>query len=310
MQADPEDINLPSQATLLHTVHSLLTITKKIGEVDPDVLKTVDDDGRNALYIACEVSSSSSLIEDLASLNPGAMTSKDDSDMRRSALGKACQREDLPLDTLEALIDKCPRHGWPCCGHNPNIKDTILHELCIYGDASMEVFRLLVDKFPECLLIRGLSGNTPLNLACMCGKISVDIVELLIDACPQALMETDTLHQNTPLHDACDFKRSTEIIVLLLNSAPYALKMRNSNGEYPLHLVPATLTVGALNQMIEGYPKALRQLTNQFMTPLYSACTKRPLAPVQNLVCLVEGFPLASLILGEQCSPFSIRVST
>jgi hypothetical protein len=100
MQAPTEDGELPSQATLLHTVDSLLTIIKKIGEEDPDVLETVDDDGRNALYIACEVSSSSTLIEDLASLNPGAMHTMDYSSKARSALGKACQRVDLPLATF------------------------------------------------------------------------------------------------------------------------------------------------------------------------------------------------------------------
>jgi hypothetical protein len=120
---------LPSHVHLLHTVHSLLTIIKKIGEVDPDVLETVDDDGRNALYIACEVSSSSTLIEDLASLNPYAMDTMDKSSEPRSALGKACQREDLPLVTLEVLIDKCPRQ-WPFDG-------TILHELFFNGGASL-----------------------------------------------------------------------------------------------------------------------------------------------------------------------------
>jgi hypothetical protein len=124
---------LARDTLLLHTVDSLLTIVKKIVEEDPDVLETVDNDDRNALNIACEVSSSSTLIKDLA-----------------------------------------------------------------YGNR----------RPSEC----------------------------------------------SALHLASYFQKSTDIIVLLLDCALYALKMKNSSGEYPLRLVSAALTVGTLDKMIEGYP--------------------------------------------------------
>jgi hypothetical protein len=41
------------------------------------------------------------------------------------------------------------------------------------------------------------------------------------------------------------------------------------------------------------------------MTHLWSACAKRPLAPVHNLVSLVEGFPLASLMLWHGLTPYA-----
>jgi hypothetical protein len=46
-----------------------LAIVKKIGYSNPHALATVDDLGCNALGIACEVSSSASLIDELATLN-------------------------------------------------------------------------------------------------------------------------------------------------------------------------------------------------------------------------------------------------
>jgi hypothetical protein len=131
----------------------------------PRALATVDDHGCNALGIACEVSSSANLIEELVTFNPGTMNVMDRKEW--TPLGKACQRDNLPREALEGLLEKCPRK-WPTyIDENPKIKYTILNELCQYG-ASLEVFRLLVNRFPECLRTKGTNLRaTPLYLACL-----------------------------------------------------------------------------------------------------------------------------------------------
>jgi hypothetical protein len=90
--------------------------------------------------------------------------------------------------------------------------------------ASLEVFRLLINRFPECLRIKTFGEATPLRLASH-GNVSANVLELLIDACPQQLIEPDD-RQNTPLPAACTMGSSEEIILLLLGCCKYALKMK------------------------------------------------------------------------------------
>jgi hypothetical protein len=118
-------------------------------------------------------------------------------------------------------------------------------------------------------------------------------VKLLIDACPRQLLEPDH-RQITPLHAALAFGSSADIILLLLKFGPYTLRSQRETGHYPLHYIPTIANVALQNQMVDGYPEALRQLNSDSQTPFLCACICAVL--VQILRCLVERFPVACLI--------------
>jgi hypothetical protein len=79
----------------------------------------------------------------------------------------------------------------------------------------------------------------------------------------------------TPLIVAfCHFAAS-DIIKLLLNRGPQAVKMKDHYGNYPLHAINRynnNHDVDLVSQVYNLYPKAIRQMDNEGETPLHFAC--------------------------------------
>lgn len=69
-------------------------------------------------------------------------------------------------------------HGW-----------TVLHWM-IFCQAPAKQVSMVVNEYPDALLIVNVDLKTPLHLAC-CHKDSIDTVQVLLDACPDALRIID-----------------------------------------------------------------------------------------------------------------------
>jgi hypothetical protein len=102
---------------------------------------------------------------------------------------------------------------------------------------SHQVISFLALFHLQALGMADANGNTPL-LCCLLTRhrlISLETACLLIKRFPQALTMPNKL-QEIPLHQAC-LQQLQEIIGLLANFCPQALKMGIVDGNIPLHLL-------------------------------------------------------------------------
>jgi ankyrin repeat protein len=110
----------------------------------------------------------------------------------------------------------------------------VLHDACEYG-APFEVFKMLLTRYPDAVRFKDtLNGEIPLHIACEYGGASTEGVETLINSYPKSLVEA-TGQGETPLNLACTGGASSDIIQLLLNRGPQAVKMKDNERNLPLH---------------------------------------------------------------------------
>jgi hypothetical protein len=256
----------------------LLDIFNKMGRDNPQD----KDKGTIALHIACMHSKSAPTIQELARLYPEAVNTP--VNQESTPLEHALERKNLPLQVYKTLLEACPLDG---------VLDectTVVHAACEWG-APLEVFRLLVTRFPDTLRFKqGGTGFTPLHTAGFEGKVSAKVVELLINANPDALMEFDD-DRETPL-SACSNDAPSGVIQLLMKHSPQAVKMTNYWGCLPLHFARGNSDPNVMSQVYDLYPQAIRKMNDYDAMPLHVACrwegtTKR------EIYFLAEKWPVA-----------------
>eukprot|EP00957_Ditylum_brightwellii_P170591 12985207-Ditylum_brightwellii.AAC.1 len=67
---------------------------------------------------------------------------------------------------------------------------------------------LLIQSNPDAIRERNKEGMTPLHSACSY-QASVEVVSLLLEIWPAAVMEKDN-YRMTPLHNSCEFEAPFE----------------------------------------------------------------------------------------------------
>lgn len=133
---------------------------------------------------------------------------------------------------------------------------TTLHDACERQDTATILVRSKVH--PEEAVREDDRGATPLHIACWQNP-PLQVIEALIEAFPGAIKDQD-VHGDTPLHVALtNPETSVHVIRTLIKSCPDAPSIANKEGLYPLH---KACRYGASEQVIdillETYPKALR----------------------------------------------------
>jgi len=124
------------------------------------------------------------------------------------------------------------------------------------------VLQTLVQAWPAAARIRDKEGFLPLHHLCWSHETNVLLadVELLVAAWPYALRVATTKRGMLPLHVACQYQVSTDVILFLIESYPLAAKVRNKRGELPLHIMAAAsekLDVAVLERLIQVWPSSV-----------------------------------------------------
>ena len=88
------------------------------------------------------------------------------------------------------------------------------------------LIKSLVEKHPQALREKNDRGFTPLHSAC-CYRASKEVIDFLLNQYPQALQEKSE-EGFTPLHDACRYRQSKEVIECLTLHYPGAACIPNS----------------------------------------------------------------------------------
>ncbi|KAL3767212.1 hypothetical protein ACHAWU_003303 [Discostella pseudostelligera] len=145
------------------------------------------------------------------------------------------------------------------------MSDTTLHELCKGFGALLS--RSKTPQFPEEAARVNDRGNLPLHAACSF-QATQDVVEALLKAYPQGASQPNGVG-NLPLHQAAMWQASAETVEVLLLHHPEGATCRNKYGSLPLHMAASNrASVDVVRLLIEAYPDALHLQNDDGMTPL------------------------------------------
>ena len=134
------------------------------------------------------------------------------------------------VDRLEALESMSTVAVWTT-GLDA-LGDSLLLEIC-KKQPSLHVIESWVQTFPKDPERQCLEGRLPLHYACTY-KASVQVVEALIHAFPQSLMSADVQDRMLPLHCACKEGATSDVIDYLLMAYPEATLVQDIHGKTPM----------------------------------------------------------------------------
>lgn len=165
--------------------------------------------------------------------------------------------------------------------------DTALHDLCKGFGALLS--RSKQPSFPEEAARLNDRGNLPLHAACSF-KASADVVETLLKAYPGGASQPNGVG-NLPIHQAAMWKASEATVEILLSKHPEGATVRNQYGSLPLHMAASSSAEPeVVKLLIDAYPDALHLQNDDGMTPLDLAMADETLANDQ-VIAMLEGRP-------------------
>mmetsp|Transcript_16223 Transcript_16223/g.30100 ORF Transcript_16223/g.30100 Transcript_16223/m.30100 type:complete len:589 (+) Transcript_16223:41-1807(+) len=167
------------------------------------------------------------------------------------------------------------------------MSDTKLHEFCKGFGALLS--RSKQPSFPEEASRLNDRGNLPLHAACSF-QATADVVEVLLRAYPGGASQPNGVG-NLPIHQAAMWQAPVESVEVLLVRHPEGATVRNQYGSLPLHMAAANrASPEVVKLLIDAYPDALHLQNDDGMTPLDLAMTDEAMVNEQ-VVAMLEGRP-------------------
>ena len=143
-------------------------------------------------------------------------------------------------------------------------------------------------QFPEEASLPNDRGNLPLHAACSF-QATADVLDALLKAFPSA-SSTPNAVGNLPLHQAAMWQAPPDSVELLLQHYVEGATVRNQYGSLPLHMAASNqASVEVVKLLIEAYPDALHLQNDDGMTPLDLALGDDSAS--DTIVALLEGRP-------------------
>ena len=110
-------------------------------------------------------------------------------------------------------------------------------------------------------------GNLPLHAACSF-QATADVVEVLLRAYPGGASQPNGVG-NLPIHQAAMWQAPVETVEVLLVRHPEGATVRNQYGSLPLHMAASNRAKPeVVKLLIDAYPDALHLQNDDGMTPL------------------------------------------
>ena len=131
-------------------------------------------------------------------------------------------------------------------------------------------------------------GNLPLHAACSF-QASQEVIDALLKAYPGGASQSNNVG-NLPIHQAAMWQAPVDTIELLLSRYPEGATVRNQYGSLPLHMAASNqATPEAVKLLIDAYPDALHLQNDDGMTPLDLALADPSTS--EAVFALLEGRP-------------------
>lgn len=132
-------------------------------------------------------------------------------------------------------------------------------------------------------------GNLPLHAACSF-QATADVVETLLRAYPGGASQPNGVG-NLPIHQAAMWQAPVETVEVLLARHPEGATVRNQYGSLPLHMAASNrASPEVVKLLIDAYPDALHLQNDDGMTPLDLALADKSMANDQ-VIAMLEGRP-------------------
>jgi len=168
------------------------------------------------------------------------------------------------------------------------MSDTKLHDFCKGFGALLS--RSKQPSFPEEASRLNDRGNLPLHAACSF-QATADVVEVLLRAYPGGASQPNGVG-NLPIHQAAMWQAPVESVEVLLVRHPEGATVRNQYGSLPLHMAASNrASPEVVKLLIDAYPDALHLQNDDGMTPLDLAMADEAMVNDQ-VVAMLEGRPL------------------
>lgn len=164
--------------------------------------------------------------------------------------------------------------------------DTTLHDLCKGFGALLS--RAKNPSFPEESSRLNERGNLPLHAACSF-QATAEVVETLLKAYPGGASQPNSAG-NLPIHQAAMWQAPVETVELLLSRHPEGATVRNQYGSLPLHMAASNeASPEVIRVLIDAYPDALHLQNDDGMTPLDLALADESAS--EAIIAMLEGRP-------------------
>jgi hypothetical protein len=112
----------------------------------------------------------------------------------------------------------------------------------------------------------------PLHHAVALGA-PLEIVQKLLDAYPKSIFTKERAYHRLPLTIACQNAASSDVILLLLNRYPQAVKARDDFRRIPLHYAVANhVSSDTITRLLETEPSTVSAEDHRKWTALHVAC--------------------------------------
>lgn len=143
--------------------------------------------------------------------------------MTWTTLHDACERQDT-----EAILVRCKTHPQEAVMADEK-GSTPLHIAC-WRNLPLPVIQALIEAFPQAVSHQDVHGDTPLHVALTNPETCAQVVRALIQACP-TVVSIANKEGLQPLHEACRHCAHEQVIDVLLEQYPYALRAPIKRGE-------------------------------------------------------------------------------
>lgn len=131
-------------------------------------------------------------------------------------------------------------------------------------------------------------GNLPLHAACSF-QASQEVIDALLKAYPSGASQPNNVG-NLPIHQAAMWQAPAETVELLLSRYPEGATVRNQYGSLPLHMAASNqASLEVVKLLINAYPDALHLQNDDGMTPLDLALADESVS--ESVVAMLEGRP-------------------
>ena len=196
-----------------------------------------------------------------------------------------CQSDSLSERGLRELF---AQHGLKPGNHNRLNNYDFFYEACDNERVTEGIIRPLLEYFPDAVST-GEDGWRSLYYACENKNVTLNIVRLIVEAAPDHSLRI--LHHEdgrTLLHHLCgndqvDKAAALEILNLLIEKYPEAVRHTDDFGNLPIHLANMSRNHELYRVLIEAYPGSVSVPDAGGILPLHNACWNGSLATVEYM---------------------------
>lgn len=164
-----------------------------------------------------------------------------------------------------------------------------LHAFASRETSHVDMLRLLLESFQSATRIRDSKGSFPLHLAL--SKKNFETATILLQEHVGGLDASATTYFAPLLHEAMSSHAPDDFIHLLVKQCPKSLKMKNLDGDLPLHstLWNLTATLGRLEFFLNEFPDAIQATNNYHKLPIHVEAGGR--CSRESLKLLIDRYP-------------------